>query len=87
MARYINFLPGNMEDKREINITEHPACGMAQDLGEFIDAMEKGYTASIKEEGIKEALEDGEALGKIQSHYGMDEDDLKELVEELHSAL
>lgn len=87
MTRYINFFPGNMRKEREIFIDENPAYGIAQDIADFLDSMIKGCAASIEDEGIKDALEDGKVLGTIRSHYGMDEDDLQEVVEELHSAL
>ena len=63
------------------------AYGMAPDLGDFLDSMLKGCTGSISADGVKAALEDGALLGQIMSDYGMDEDALQEVVEELHAAL
>lgn len=85
--RYINFFPGDMKSEREISVSEDAAYGMAQDLGDFLDSMLKGCTASISADGVKVALEDGALLGQIMSDYGMDEDALQEVVEELHAAL
>lgn len=87
MTAYINFFPGDMKSEREISVSEGAGYGMTQDLGDFLDSMLKGCTASISTDGVKAALEDGALLGQIMSDYGMDEDALQEVVEELHAAL
>lgn len=84
---YINFFPGDTRDARSIEITEDAAYGAAADLGDFIDSMLKGRTASIAADGIKAALEDGALLGTIASEYGLDDETLQQLVEELHAAI
>lgn len=87
MTRYINFFPGNMRKEREIFIDEDAAYGMAQDIADFLDSMIKGCAASIEDEGIKAAIEDGALLKEIRCQYDMDETDLQEVVEELHNAI
>lgn len=84
---YINFFPGDMKSEREISVSEDAAYGMAQDLGDFLESMLSGCTASISADGVKAALEDGALLGQIVSDYGIEEGAMQEVVEELHAAL
>lgn len=87
MSNFINFFPGNTRDARSIEVSEVSAYATASDLGDLIDSMLKGCTASIAAGGIKDALEDGALLGAISEEYGIEDEDLQELAEELHGAL
>lgn len=84
---YINFFPGSMREARGISVSDDAACGMARDLGDFLDSMIKGCTASIASDGIKDAICDGALLGAIKDSYGMDDAALQEVAEELHAAI
>jgi hypothetical protein len=86
-SAYLNFFPGDVKGEREISVSDAAAYGMAQDLGDFLDSMLKGCTASISADGVKAALEDGALLGQVMSDYGIEESALQEVVEELHAAL
>lgn len=87
MTKYINFFPGNMRDGRGIDISETADYGMASDLGDLLDSMLQGCSASLAVDGVKDALCDGVVLGAIKSDYKMDDVALQEVAEELHSAL
>lgn len=87
MTTYINFFPGSMRDARDISVSDDAAYGMAQDLGDFLDSMIKGCTASIDADGVKDAICDGALLGTIKTEYGIDDAALQEVAEELHAAL
>lgn len=84
---YINFFAGNTQDARGIEVSDTEAYGKAAGLGDFLDSMLKGCTASIEADGIKEALEDGALLGEIAKEYGFEDSALQEVVEELHDAI
>lgn len=86
-TKYINFFPGDMRHEREIFLTDSPAYGLMVDLGEFVDSIANHMTSSIALDGIKDALEDGEVLKMIYEEYAIDEIELQEIVEELHSAI
>ena len=84
---YINFFPGNIREAREITVSDAPAYGMSADLGDLLDSMLTGSTASLPAAGVKAALEDGALLGAIAAEQGFDDDTLQQLAEELHAAL
>lgn len=84
---YINFFPGSMQSERGISVDPISAYATAGDLGDFLQSILFGCTASISEDGIKDALEDGELLGIIQNQYGFSDQELTEVVDELRSAL
>lgn len=86
-TKYINFFPGSMQREREIFLTDSPSYGLFVDLGEFVDSISNHMTSSIALDGIKDALEDGEMLKMILEEYAIDEIELQEIVEELHSAI
>jgi hypothetical protein len=68
-------------------LTDSPSYGLFVDLGEFVDSISNHMTSSIALDGIKDALEDGEVLKMIWEEYAIDEIELQEIVEELHSAI
>ena len=87
MTDYINFFPGDSKNERSIEVSAVEAYGKAVDLGDFLDSMLKGMTSSIALDGIKAAIEDGALLGQIKHEYGFSDDELQEMVEELHDAI
>lgn len=86
-TKYINFFPGDMRHEREIFLTDSPSYGLFDDLGGFVVCISESCTGSIGLDGIKDALEDGEVLKMIREEYAIDEIELQEIVEELHSAI
>lgn len=85
--KYINFHPGTTAEPREVSVGEVSAYGMC-DLEEFVTCVFQGFTASTYLDGAKDALEDGEYLGKILDvQIGLDDEALEDTVAEIHAAL
>ena len=83
MKKYLNYHPGGVNNIRELSASNHPSYGMT-DLGEFIDSIIAGSTATMRTEGAKDALEDGELLGRLTEKY---DEWAVEVIEEIHSVL
>lgn len=86
-TKYINFFPGDMRHEREIFLTDSPSYYLFDDLVGFVVCISESCSGSIALDGIKDALEDGEVLKMILEEYAIDEIELQEIVEELHSAI
>lgn len=82
--RYINFYPGNMQEDFSLTVDETPAYGMAVDLVDFIECMTVlNCSITYPVEGVKDALNDGEFLGRIVNNVGLTEGYAKFAAEEI----
>ena len=86
MKKFLNYHPGGVNNIRALTTSNHPSYGMT-DLGDFIDAISAGSTATLPTEGAMDALEDGELLGRLLDKYGWTEEWTLDVVEEIHSIL
>lgn len=87
MSAFINFNPGDMRQVREITVSDDPAYYLEPNLGGFLASMRDGCTASMRSEGVKDALCDGALLGVIAEDYAFTDAALQDVVEELHAAI